>query len=76
MKTILLKAIGTVLLFIAPYAFAGVQEEFCAGFSEGYKTVKGNMVLLPLCPLAPLTPLGSTPFREGLKIGIKSAQGS
>lgn len=46
---------------------------FADGFREGYKSVKGNMVLVPLCPLAPLTPLGSTPYREGIKAGIKAA---
>lgn len=59
-------------LFGAP-AYAGDQEEFCIGFEEGYKTIKGDMVLVPLCPLAPLTPLGSTPFREGLKAGMEAA---
>mgnify|MGYP000462237441 CR=1 FL=1 len=52
------------------------QDEFKAGFEEGYKSIKGDMVLVPLCPLAPLTPLGSTPFREGLKAGIKAAGGA
>ncbi|MFN7497464.1 MAG: hypothetical protein ACK5XZ_09360 [Hyphomonadaceae bacterium] len=52
---------------------AAPQDEFCAGFEEGYRSIKGSMVLLPLCPLAPLTPLGSTPFREGIKAGIREA---
>ena len=51
------------------------KDSFEAGFEEGYKSVKGNMVLVPLCPLAPLTPLGSTPFREGVKAGIRAAGG-
>lgn len=49
------------------------KSEFCQGFEEGYKTVKGDMILVPLCPLEPLTPLGSTPFREGIKAGMKAA---
>jgi hypothetical protein len=49
------------------------QDEFCAGFEQGYKAVKGNMVLVPLCPLEPLTPLDSTPFQEGIKAGIEAA---
>jgi len=53
-------------------AWAG-RAEFCAGFEEGYKTVKGDMVLVPMCPLPPLTPLGSTDFREGIKAGIRAA---
>jgi len=54
-------------------AVASPQDEFCAGFAEGYKSIKGDMVLVPLCPLAPLTPLGSTPFREGIKSGSAAA---
>ena len=67
--------INTVILtlLLTSSVFAG-QDAFCAGFEEGYKTVKGDMVLVPLCPLAPLTPLGSTDFREGIKAGIKAAQ--
>lgn len=46
------------------------QDEFCAGFEEGFKTAKGDMVIVPICPIAPITPIGSTPYREGLKAGI------
>ena len=62
------------LLALAVPAVAGDREEFCAGFEMGYKTVKGNNVLVPLCPLEPLTPLGSTPYQEGLKAGMQAAQ--
>ena len=51
------------------------KDSFQAGFEEGYKSVAGDMVLVPLCPLAPLTPLGSTPYREGLKAGMRAAGG-
>jgi len=71
-KTLLLLA-ATVALGAASLAYAG-QDQFCAGFEEGYKSIKGDMVLVPLCPLAPLTPLGSTDFREGIKAGIRAAQ--
>jgi hypothetical protein len=53
-------------------AFAS-KSEFCTGFEEGYKSIRGDMVLVPLCPLEPLTPMGSTPFREGIKAGIRAA---
>lgn len=49
------------------------HSTFADGFREGYKSIMGDMVLVPLCPLAPLTPLGSTPYREGIKAGIKAA---
>lgn len=71
MKKIL--GIFAVLLGCSAWAHAPAESEFCSGFAEGYKTVKGDMALVPLCPLEPLTPLGSTPFREGIKAGIRAA---
>ena len=70
------KIISTVLIVcaigIASFAYAG-QDEFCAGFKEGYKSIKGNVVIVPICPIAPITPIGSTDFREGIKAGIRAA---
>ena len=66
---------GAVALLTASLALAG-QEEFCAGFTEGYKSIKGEMVIVPICPIAPITPIGSTDFREGIKAGIRAAQRS
>ena len=65
-----------VILFLGltllSFADAG-QKEFCAGFEEGYKSIKGDMVIVPICPIAPITPIGSTDFREGIKAGIRAA---
>jgi len=49
-------------------------SEFCAGFKEGYKTIKGDMVMVPMCLMAPMTPMDSTDFREGIKAGMRAAQ--
>lgn len=49
------------------------QAEFCAGFEEGYRSIKGDMAMAPMCPIAPVTPIGSTDFREGIKAGIAAA---
>lgn len=66
------------LLAIVFFGFAqpshATQDEFCAGFAEGYKSIKGDMVIVPICPIAPITPIGSTDFREGLKAGMAAAQ--
>mgnify|MGYP001221812499 FL=1 len=62
-----------ILTLSATSIFA--KSDFCRGFEIGYKTIKGNMVMVPLCPLEPLTPLGSTPYQEGIKAGIKAAGG-
>ncbi len=74
MKKILLALLATASLGLAQLAHAG-QEEFCAGFVEGYKSIKGDMVIVPICPIAPITPIGSTDFREGIKAGIRAARG-
>ena len=50
------------------------KSEFCQGFEEGYNTIKGEMVIVPICPIAPITPIGSTPFREGIKAGMNAAR--
>jgi len=52
--------------------FAG-QDEFFAGIEEGYKSIKGDMVIVPISPIAPITPIGSTDFCEGIKAGIRAA---
>ena len=65
--TLLILSLSTTTIF--------AKSDFCRGFEIGYKTIKGNMVMVPLCPLEPLTPLGSTPYQEGIKAGIKAAGG-
>lgn len=67
-----LASIVFTLMIISTACLAG-QDEFCDGFEEGYKSVKGELVIVPICPIAPITPIGSTDFREGIKAGIKSA---
>ena len=63
-----------LLLCISFSAFAG-QAEFCAGFEQGYKSIKGNMVIVPICPVMPITPIDSTDFQEGIKAGMEAARG-
>ena len=60
-------------LAVSSLAFAD-KSEFCKGFEEGYRSVAGNLAILPICPIAPITPIGSTPFREGIKVGIQQAK--
>jgi len=71
MKSTLKNIFAVILMSIS---FSSIASDFCNGFEIGYKTVKGNNVLVPLCPLEPLTPLGSTPYQEGLKSGMSAAQ--
>lgn len=73
MKLTLTSAIVAVSMSLSFPVVAG-QGEFCDGFEEGYKSLKGDMVIMPICPIAPITPVGSKDFREGLKLGIREAQ--
>ena len=61
-------------LFLAAQPSHATHDEFCDGFDEGYKSVKGDLVALPMCPATPTTPIGSTDFREGLKAGMVAGQ--
>lgn len=65
--------IAVGVLYTTPPVFADNQSEFCIGFSEGYQSIKGDMVIVPICPIAPITPIGSTPFRKGIKAGMAAA---
>lgn len=66
-------AFSVVATMLATPVLANDQDEFCLGFEEGFKSVKGDMVMVPMCPIPPITPIGSTPFREGLKAGMRAA---
>ncbi|CZG75651.1 TPA: hypothetical protein RJX18_001752 [Legionella pneumophila] len=64
--------------FLAVLMFSGLNggvyaSAFCNGFEEGYKTIKGDMVIVPICPIEPITPIGSNSYREGIKAGIRAA---
>lgn len=49
------------------------RNQFCSGFEEGYRSIKGSLAIVPLCPLMPIIPIGSTTYREGLLAGQRSA---
>ena len=67
------KVLLILSVFGITYPVWAGSSDFCDGFEEGYKTVKGSMVITPICPIEPITPIGSTSFREGIKAGIKAA---
>ena len=66
-----MKKIMALIFLLTSISFA--DSDFCNGFEEGYKTVKGDNVYVPYCPYEPYTPYNSTPRREGIKAGIKKA---
>jgi hypothetical protein len=70
-----MKVITLASVILLATASMSLASEFCDGFEEGYKTIKGNNVYIPYCPYEPYTPYGSTPFQEGLKAGMKKAAG-
>jgi hypothetical protein len=50
------------------------QDEFCAGFREGYRMVAGNVVV-PVCPVGPVPPVNTTSYQMGMEEGIEAAGG-
>tara|TARA_B100001758_G_C18280254_1_gene541254 strand:+ start:783 stop:1028 length:246 start_codon:yes stop_codon:yes gene_type:complete len=75
-KTVLtMKTVKIITLLILTLSATSIfaKSDFCRGFEIGYKTVKGNMSIVPICPIAPITPIGSTPYQEGIKAGIRAA---
>ena len=68
-------AVFVALFLAAPPSEAYAQNSsFCRGFSEGWKTLKGELAIVPICPIEPITPIGSTPYREGIKAGMRAAR--
>ena len=58
-----------IVLCVLGFSFsASAQSDFCKGFEEGYKMIKGDDVYVPACPFEPAeTFSSSTPYREGMK---------
>jgi hypothetical protein len=48
-------------------------NNFQAGFSEGWRAIKGNDTKLPVIPAEPSIPAGKTPFQIGLRMGAAVA---
>lgn len=46
------------------------QEDYARGYSDGYKSVQGN-VIPPIAPIGPITPLGSVLTRKDTKPELK-----
>lgn len=65
------------LVFVLMMTIGSIAQasEFCAGFTVGFQTVRGNNAIVPICPIQPITPIGSTPYQEGLKKGMAAASG-
>lgn len=72
MRNVIFTIVIVLALGMAGSVYAG-EDKFCAGFEEGYKMIKGDMVVVPVCPVPPIIPIDSTDFREGIKAGIKEA---
>ena len=74
MNTLLKIALLVSFVIVGAEDVFADRDEFCQGFEEGYKSIMGDLVVVPVCPVEPVTPVGSTSFREGIKAGIKAAE--
>jgi hypothetical protein len=54
-------------------ALAG-PSDFCNGYAEGYRSVRGDAAPVPACPQERPVPHGSSAFREGVKAGIQAGR--
>lgn len=50
------------------------HESFCDGYADGWRSIKGTDNLMPVCPRPPITPIGSTPYKEGLRVGMQKGR--
>jgi len=62
-----------IIILASAYPAVANQQQFCAGFQEGFKSVRGGLAVVPPCPPARPTPANSTVFREGINAGIQRA---
>jgi hypothetical protein len=66
-----------LLALLAASSIANASwTEFCEGFAEGYKSVKGSYAMVPTCPLNGGASLSNTAYREGIRAGVKAAMDS
>ena len=49
------------------------HDNFAAGFAVGFQLVMGATASVPQVPTEPTTPAESTPFLEGVKLGVRWA---
>lgn len=43
------------------------ENDYAAGFEQGFRSVAGSMAVLPILPIQPVTPIGKTPFQVGIQ---------
>ena len=47
------------------------DNDYRAGFEQGFRAVAGANAVLPVVPVQPVTRVGQTPFRMGIRKGIE-----
>ncbi len=65
--------IALLILQLTPIKVYANQDEFCAGFKQGFGSVKGNLVIPPICPIFTIPPIGISYFQIGITKGITAA---
>lgn len=72
MKLLKLTALISIL-FYSLLSFTDERQDFCAGYSEGYKAIKGDSASVPWCPPNSIIPPGGSAYRQGIRAGIRAA---
>jgi len=63
-----------LIAVLVMFAQVSLASDWCDGFKEGYKLVKGNNIYVPPCPAQQAAKAGITQRQQGMKAGMRAAK--
>ena len=63
----------SIFIILSIPSFAN-QQQYEAGFKQGYQLCCGTNVIVPLCPQYTITHANQNFYNDGLRLGIKYGQ--
>ncbi len=64
----------TLVAVLVMFAQVSLASDFCDGFKEGYRLIKGNNFTVPVCPVEPARVTNATMRQQGMKAGMRAAK--
>lgn len=61
------------VMYVTQVSASREVDEFCAGYEQGFKSVRGNRAYVGLCPIVNTYSLTYTPFQQGIRKGVEFA---
>lgn len=71
----MIKVLSAALMLAMWLPAVADQDEYCDGFRDGYRKIKGSTATVPACPKMPSKHENATDYREGYQAGIRAAGG-